>query len=83
VLRAKIALKSVQEQASVADLALRYEVHPNQFYAWKKRLLEQAARAFDAEPGMTRKRAGNARSGSCMPLACAGRRHRRTKRMWR
>ena len=50
-LKGKIALEALREQATINDLAQRYQVHPNQIYAWKKQLIDHAARAFDPKVG--------------------------------
>jgi len=45
--KAKVALATLKNEETVAQLAARYEVHPTVIHTWKRNLLDGAADIFE------------------------------------
>lgn len=45
--KAQVALEALKERESLAELAKKFELHPNQISQWKREFLDRASLAFE------------------------------------
>ncbi len=51
--KAKVALAAIKGEETLAQLATRFDVHPNQITQWKSQLLKRASAVFESAGAAT------------------------------
>ncbi len=46
-IKAKAALEAIKGELTIAELAAKYQVHPNMITGWRREVLDNAAGIFD------------------------------------
>ena len=47
--KVKVALEAIKERQTLSELALKFELHPNQISQWKREFLNNAEHAFKSK----------------------------------
>jgi len=45
--KARVALEALKERSTLAELAKKYELHPNQISKWKQEFIENSSKVFE------------------------------------
>lgn len=53
--KAKVAIETLKERESLAELSKHFEVHPNIISKWKKEFIQNSAHVFDQHSKETEK----------------------------
>ena len=48
--KAQVSIEALKERESLAELAKRFEVHPNMISKWKQEFIERSSEIFETEP---------------------------------
>lgn len=48
--KAQVAIEAIKETETLAELAKRFDIHPNMISNWKKEFLSRAEEIFDSKP---------------------------------
>jgi transposase len=48
--KAHVAIEALKERESLAELAKRFEVHPNMISKWKQEFIDRSSEIFETEP---------------------------------
>ena len=49
--KAKVAVEAVKGEKTIAEIAQKHDVHPNQVTEWRRQLLDRATDVFDGGAG--------------------------------
>ena len=47
--KSKVAIEALKERKTLAELALKYELHPNQISQWKQEFIEKSSLIFESK----------------------------------